>query len=446
MSHQIRGLGTSFYTHSAKLAAILVTALVIGCGGYGGEEVPGDFSVINVYVSGSQGSDGTGDGRPGTPFRTITKALTDRAGPARIVVGAGTYDASSGERFPIVVGSGIEIAADSVSDGPSDVRTVRISGGGPYRSAESGESLFVGVVMMPGAGVRDVSVTTPGGVGVVLEKGDEQGRALRVQVQGSIVGVLALNGSRSNLIDSRVCGNTASGVELLPGALARVLSSLICENGVGITVSGDARPAFAAGGDIARNSIVRNTQCDFRHLGTSDLNLVGTSWDDDVFSFTASRSCSGGTNISVEAAGQVVYQAAPLSDVSFFLTERAVVLLGPVEGQVVTSLEPNFSWRPSVGAKLMAAAVFDRPPVLRNGRVGNTENIRWYWHSGLPLGGAGFLRFSEGVNLRVGDLSDLEPPVALLPGRAYYWVVWEWSEDGAAVSASSPVGFFRTQN
>ena len=79
----------------------------------------------DLYVDASAGSDSTGVGSPGKPFRTITKAasVADAGGAAAytIHVAAGVYNAGLGEVFPITLAS-ITLVGEGAA--PDDVKIV----------------------------------------------------------------------------------------------------------------------------------------------------------------------------------------------------------------------------------------------------------------------------------------------------------------------------------
>lgn len=70
--------------------------------------VAGIIWVVNVNA----GSD-SGSGTPNSPFKTITKAMSLALENDTIRVAAGTYNVSSGETFPIVMRSGVQLKSDS---------------------------------------------------------------------------------------------------------------------------------------------------------------------------------------------------------------------------------------------------------------------------------------------------------------------------------------------
>ena len=72
------------------------SAVVLGYQREGGAR-----AVVDIHVA-PTGSDETGNGSVGAPYRTLTKAASCSADNAVIHIGAGSYDAAAGEVFPVV--------------------------------------------------------------------------------------------------------------------------------------------------------------------------------------------------------------------------------------------------------------------------------------------------------------------------------------------------------
>ncbi len=127
-------------------------------------------AVDTIYVDASRGSDSSGTGTPDHPYKTITMGLGAAMGAAlpgrsvdtkTVLAAAGTYDASNGETFPIVVPAAV------ILRGAGSNSTV-ISGGGAYTSASIGAT-NVGVVPGNASETGQVKIVNPGGHGVLAE-------------------------------------------------------------------------------------------------------------------------------------------------------------------------------------------------------------------------------------------------------------------------------------
>ncbi len=88
---------------------------------------------VNIYVDATNGSNITGNGTSGSPWQTITFALTQITGSGHTVyVAAGTYDTALGETFPIIIKNGVSLVGigmdSSIIDAKSTNSVVRCIG------------------------------------------------------------------------------------------------------------------------------------------------------------------------------------------------------------------------------------------------------------------------------------------------------------------------------
>ncbi|MEQ8768693.1 MAG: right-handed parallel beta-helix repeat-containing protein [Planctomycetota bacterium] len=81
----------------------------------------------DFFVDAGSGSDATGDGSSGNPWKTITHALTLVGNGDRILVRPGTYDQANGESFPLQPVPGTSL----ISTGGPGVTTISAAGAGP---------------------------------------------------------------------------------------------------------------------------------------------------------------------------------------------------------------------------------------------------------------------------------------------------------------------------
>ena len=85
-----------------------------------------------IYVAES-GSNTTGDGTEGNPYRTITKGLASRGAETVINVGMGTYNAGAGEVFPLAPPAGVSIVGTMGTVQDASDSTV-LDGGGTAKA------------------------------------------------------------------------------------------------------------------------------------------------------------------------------------------------------------------------------------------------------------------------------------------------------------------------
>lgn len=78
--------------------------------------------LTTIDVNPATGSDTSGNGTPTKPYKTLTKAVSvaakASAAPLTISLAPGTYDAATGEVFPIVIPAGMSIAGTGYGSGP----------------------------------------------------------------------------------------------------------------------------------------------------------------------------------------------------------------------------------------------------------------------------------------------------------------------------------------
>ncbi len=114
----------------SSFRVLIVAACLLGVG------IP--VRAADVYVDANSGSDATGNGSSGSPFRSITHALGLVNGGDRILARPGTYDIGNGEVFPLQLVPGTSL----VSTAGRSVTTIDASGSGPG----------IGVVRFPTTG------------------------------------------------------------------------------------------------------------------------------------------------------------------------------------------------------------------------------------------------------------------------------------------------------
>ncbi len=221
-----------------------------------------------IYVNGL-GNDGSGDGSQTKPFRTLTKAISKAKPGSTIHLGAGTYDAAAGEKFPIVLpanvwveglyeGSIIRGEGTHTIDGKAYQTTivapmhaklclvvVENNAGGACLLFDNGEPHILGCKF----------TTSTKGTGVQLV-GSSSGFIMQCHILDNQVGI--------EVLGDKPCGPTISGnfVEKnkKAGLLYKGKSSphvsvnIFQENDIGVEGHGTYNPRFA-GNEILLNRI-----------------------------------------------------------------------------------------------------------------------------------------------------------------------------------------------
>src|SRR5581483_10881053 len=180
----------------SRVFFLLVAALaVIGIAGGAACTRRGHPSIVpptaspltTIDVNPITGSDTTGNGTPEKPYRTLTKAVSIAAKSQTlsltIALAAGTYDAATGEVFPIVVPVSVTIAGTGYGAGSSKGRGTFINGAGEdtqYEKAAgipSSHRAFATLVVPPGVGPVSISGLYVGSSRLALPAGADYSSA-----------------------------------------------------------------------------------------------------------------------------------------------------------------------------------------------------------------------------------------------------------------------------
>ena len=224
-----------------------------------------------LYVNPSTGND-SASGSQGTPLKTITKATQQATAGSSIRLMPGTYNAATGEVFPLVVPSNVTVVGDESQKG----KGVQITGSGRYLSASFGgqnvtfklESLSTlkGVTITTnesrGTGIW-IESTNPTVVNCTFVNCQREGIFVTgtakpivtdcVFFQNAAAGISIVREAKGEYRNN-VCQNTGYGIAIGDSAAPLLVGNRIFENRSGIVLSRAARP-------VLRNNIIeRNTE------------------------------------------------------------------------------------------------------------------------------------------------------------------------------------------
>ncbi|BAY38084.1 hypothetical protein NIES2111_24290 [Nostoc sp. NIES-2111] len=239
--------------------------------------------VQTFYVNPATGND-TNPGSQSAPFKTITQALKVSASDTTIQLAEGTYNAASGEVFPLTIPSTFKVVGNEANKG----RNILIEGSGNYLSRTfAGQN--VTFVLQNNSELRGVTVTNPAsrGSGVWVESTTPTianstfinckregvfatGDANPV-ITGNVFTENAANGiaiakNSKGQIQGNTCFKTGFGIAVSDTASPTLTDNKIYENRSGVVVSGAARP-------ILRNNLIENNTDD-------GLTVIGTALPD----------------------------------------------------------------------------------------------------------------------------------------------------------------------
>lgn len=189
-------------------------SLAAGCGKSATRPTPPPPS--EYFVDASLGLD-TQDGSSAKPFKTITRALAVAAEGMRIRLAPGTYDTTSGERFPLVMKAGQSLVGDTLNKGSAPGARVNVVGLGAIPGAlPHALDQYATVLGAPGATVAGLRFGAPNEAGhfAVHARDMAVTVANNTFADPAYAGVF-LAGSGASLVRGNVFHNASYGAYLL---------------------------------------------------------------------------------------------------------------------------------------------------------------------------------------------------------------------------------------
>ena len=193
-----------------------IPALLCYCDSAAVAQIPISQGNNVLCVNPSVGNDTRGNGTERAPFKTITKALQVAQPNNVIVLSNGTYSASSGETFPLVLKSSVSIQGNPYTQG----RNIVIQGGGAFLSPTFARQ-DITILGANQARLSGVTVTNP----------NPRGYGLWIESSSPIVD------------DNTFTGNNHDGISMTGNSAPTIRSNYFYQNGAnGITIYGNSRP------------------------------------------------------------------------------------------------------------------------------------------------------------------------------------------------------------
>ncbi|MEB3283463.1 MAG: DUF1565 domain-containing protein [Lyngbya sp.] len=226
--------------------------------------------MTTIYVNPALGED-RGEGSQSAPLKTLTEALSQATPGTRIQLEVGTYNAATGERFPLKIPSGVTVVGNESGKGSG----ILIEGSGDYLSA-SATPQRITLLLENQAELRGVTLTNSeiSSTGIWLESVTatvayctlihNKGKGIYATGSGSpqILNNLFIDNEGYGIfIENTVTGevqgnlfqNTGYGLVIQDDAAPQISDNAIFENRSGVLISGDAKPI------LRRNTIERNS-------------------------------------------------------------------------------------------------------------------------------------------------------------------------------------------
>jgi parallel beta-helix repeat protein len=191
------------------------------------------------------------DANPGTeaaPLRTIARALATAPENTIVVLAPGTYNAASGEQFPLQMKSGVTLQGEPTNQG----QNVVISGSGSYLSRSFARQNIT-LLGANRAGLRGVTVSNPA----------PQGYGLWIESTSPVIsdstftgsthdGVSIVGSSAPILKNNRFTQNGANGITIYGYSNPELIENTFDNTGFGINIAQNAAPR------LSRNRISHN--------------------------------------------------------------------------------------------------------------------------------------------------------------------------------------------
>ena len=423
---------------------IIIFIFIFGCyENERGTSIP-QKTANQIFVSQKFGNDSLGNGSEKNPYKTITKAISESNKSNSIIVKDGNYSEEIGEIFPIKVPKNINLIGSSDGD-----NNISIIGFGEYNGKN------ISVILDGDSKLENLTISSKNNIGVLSKDGNNS--LFYVNLINNEVALGITNSSYIVLLNSVIKDNSYSGVELSDNSIIKLLNSTIKNNNIGISVIDNSI--------IDKNSdnlkIINNKQCDLYIDNTKDIYLINNiQWDDDVFNFEVKRECIDGNNIVNIGASTVYYQPLPLTidenndtidnyenlnSLLFPHIRHEIKIISPLNKKSIGTNTPTIKYTNVQYGTHIIVTLWDKLPIIQNKHIINSENIIWYWHTGMRNSPIGYVEYNNGVNPINGDLSgnnEVSPPKPLKRGRIYYLAIWEWDDKGEKIISSSKINYF----
>jgi len=236
---------------------------------------------INWKVDPVFGNDVFGDGSAYFPFKTVGKALRNSIPGDGVILAPGTYTASSGEVFPLLVKPGVAILGDPATFGST--RTV--IGGGNYTiqgGTQMGNVVTAAFVMGSGTQLSGVKVTVAGGSGVGVVFDGNSGSLDSCTLTGcGASGVQVFQSASPTLTNNVITTSGASGVTLFDTAGPILRQNQILNSGTdGVLANDTSAPNLGDAATAGGNTLQGNAGVGLNNATTaSTIQAVGNTWE-----------------------------------------------------------------------------------------------------------------------------------------------------------------------
>jgi parallel beta-helix repeat protein len=337
-------------------------------------------SPTTFYVDSTRGSDNAA-GSQAAPLKTITRALQRATSGTRIQLTPGTYNAASGERFPLVISAGVTVVGNEAQKG----RGIVLEGNGEYNSPTFARQ---NVMILPdnNAQLRGVTVTNRAarGTGVWIES-TSPAIAHNTFINCGREGVFATGNATPDISDNVFQQNAASGISIVRNAKGEIRRNVCQKTGYGIAISDSAAPLVADNHTfenrsgivltgtcrpVLRNNLVERNTSDGLAIANTALPDLGKEQDPggNILRGNGAFDLRNATSIKLISVGNQLNPVRVSGSVDFLASQ--VVASAPLPTPAPVSIAPTPTPSP--------APTPPRSPTPTP-TPGNLSDIRGYW-------------------------------------------------------------------
>jgi hypothetical protein len=322
-----------------------------------------------VEVDPARGNDAP-SARPQQPYKTLTAALATLQGNALVKLAPGTYNPSSGEKFPIVVPGGVIINGP----GKAQAKPAVISGGGPIADFKGA----IALVLNGSAQVRGIRIRNSLGSGVlivtgkplirgchisrcaqdgVVAAGSAMAQIVKTQIEDNGGRAIYLSGQAKGIIAGCTLRRCQTGVHIEEEASPLIKQIQCSQHQVGVVAAGTSRPVLR-GNRIVQNQVhglwvQGNSHPDLGHPEDPANNIIRYNGQSDIRNDSGQAMLAVGNDLLPQRLqGGVTLAASAVPDpkaVPPSVLEQSSVVPGPVSPDL-TKPSPRLPPPPSASA------------------------------------------------------------------------------------------------
>ncbi|MBD2136340.1 DUF1565 domain-containing protein [Anabaena sp. FACHB-1237] len=210
-------------------------------------QIPAGATVL--YVNPAQGDDNSGNGGATAPYKTITFALT-KAQPGTVIkLAPGTYSKDTGEKFPLVVNSGITLFGDEANKGQG----ILVIGGGYFTSPTFARQDTT-VLAKDNTNFSGITFTNPNSRGTAIWVESSNPVIVNSTFINSLREGIFVTGTGNPRIENNIFfKNQGNGISITKSSQGTIRSNLFQNTGFGLAIGGNSTPL------VESNNITENT-------------------------------------------------------------------------------------------------------------------------------------------------------------------------------------------